>query len=428
MGDWYRSRIVTALGLQRWDLSEEVLHRDVPLLGRSGLYGLPGGLFRPEDVEPVLLRVLPRVTAESGIDFSTPPRLRLRPNGTSTEGRVYYTGPRRTPQPARVKLDIASDEIVVRPPVLERIAHPYPDIFPTAGTIRCYSFDELFAEKIRAMAQRGRPRDLYDIVNLFRRNDLRMYPDAVRSVLVEKCAAKGMAFPIADDFADSPLLVELESEWANMLAHQLPALPPLTPFLEELPLLFAWLDGEVEEVAAPVRGYSQDEDQTWSPPPTVSTWKVGVPLETVRFAAANHLLVELDYQGRTRLIEPYSLRRTRAGSLRLHAERADGSGHRQYRVDEIAGIRATTTPFRPQWPIEFSNKGPLHAPPQFRTLLPSARHTSHSRGSTGTDYLYKCNRCGRRFAHKTRNSALRPHNDSYGSRCSGRSGHLVGTR
>ena len=81
--------------------------------------------------------------------------------------------------------------------MLERIAHPYPDAFPAGGTVRCYSFDELFAEKIRAMAQRGRPRDLYDIVNLFRRNDLRMYPDAIRSALVEKCAAKSIAVPTA---------------------------------------------------------------------------------------------------------------------------------------------------------------------------------------------------------------------------------------
>jgi len=55
------------------------------------------------------------------------------------------------------------------------IAHPYPD-GPLPGKVRCYSFEELFAEKIRAMAQRARPRDLYDIINLFRRNDLRLYP------------------------------------------------------------------------------------------------------------------------------------------------------------------------------------------------------------------------------------------------------------
>jgi predicted nucleotidyltransferase component of viral defense system/DNA-directed RNA polymerase subunit RPC12/RpoP len=389
---------------------------------------LPGGPLRPDDVAPLLVRTLERVTAESGIDFSTAPRLRSRPNDISTEGRVYYTGPRRTPQPARVKLDISADEPVVRPPVLRQIGHPYPDAFPSTGTVRCYSFDELFAEKIRAMAQRARPRDLYDIINLFRRSDLRMYPGAIRSALGEKCAAKGIAVPAAADFDDSPLLVELESEWANMLAHQLPALPPLAPFLEELPRLFAWLEGHVEEELAVAMPYDRDEDQTWSPPPTVYTWRAGVPLETVRFAAANHLLVELVYDGRTRLIEPYSLRRTRAGNLILHAQRADGSGHRSYRVDKIAGLRATTTPFRPRFAIEFSARGPLHAPPQHRTLAAPAARTTRSPRVGGTEYIYECSRCGREFAHSTRNTSLRPHKDQFGSRCPGRSGRYVGTR
>lgn len=393
---------------------------------------LPGGPFRPEEVQPLLERCLARIANESGIDFSTPPRLRLRPNETSTEGRVYYIGPRRTPQPARVKLDLSADEKVVRPPVLQQVAHPYPDTFPSGGMIRCYSFDELFAEKIRAMAQRGRPRDLYDIVNLFRRNDLRMFPEAIRSALVEKCAAKSIAVPTADDFEDSPLLVELESEWSNMLGHQLPALPPLAPFLEELPLLFAWLEGEVEEVAASSIAYGRDEDQTWSPPPMVATWRAGVPLEAVRFAAANHLLVELAYDGSTRLIEPYALRRTRAGRLMLHAERADGSGHRSYGVDKIAGVRVTTTPFRPRFPIEFSAHGPLHAPPQYRTLVrPGARRSpsrSPQRRTSTREYLYECYRCGRQFVHTTRNSSLRAHKDAHGYRCTGRSGRYVGMR
>ena len=222
-------------------------------------------------------------------------------------------------------------------------------LFPAGGTIRRYSFDELFAEKIRAMAQRGRPRDLYDIISLFRRSDLRMYPDAIRSALTEKCAAKSIAVPTAADFVGSPLLIELESEWSNCWASA-PGVASFAPFLGELPMLFAWLDGQVSEVAASVIAYGDDEDESWSPPPSVSTWRVGVPLETVRFAAANHLLVELAYDGRTRLIEPYSLRRTRTGDLILHAERADGSGHRTYRVERIQALRTTTMPFLPRFP------------------------------------------------------------------------------
>ena len=214
-----------------------------------------------------------------------------------------------------------------------------------------------------------------------------------------------------------------------MLGHQLPALPPLTPFLDELPLLFAWLDGEVEEIVASTIAYGRDEDESWSPPPSVSTWGMGVPLETVRFAAANHLLVELAYDGRIRLVEPYSLRRTRAGNLILHAERADGSGHRSYRVERIQGLRTTTTPFRPRFPIEFSARGPLHAPPQYRTLAPPSSRTSRSRASsTSIEYVYRCNRCGRQFAHTQRNSTLRQHKDPDGNRCSGRYGTFVEQR
>lgn len=178
--------------VREWQLTEEVVEKDYvlgwllwglsrdPVLGERWVFKggtclkkcyiethrfsedldftvLPRGPYRPEDIEPYLARTLAQVYDASGIDFSTrPPALRLRPDGRSTEGRVYYIGPRQTPQAARVKLDISANEKVIRPPVLRQIAHPYPD-GPLQGQVRCYSFEELFAEKIRAMAQRARP-------------------------------------------------------------------------------------------------------------------------------------------------------------------------------------------------------------------------------------------------------------------------------
>ena len=389
---------------------------------------LPGGPYRPGQIEPLLGRTLARVHDASGIDFSSrEPALRLRPDELSTEGRVYYIGPRRTPQAARVKLDITANETVVRPPVLREIAHPYPD-GPLPGRVRCYSFEELFAEKIRAMAQRARPRDLYDIINLFRRNDLRLYPELIRQALEEKCAAKGIATPTAADFVGSPLITALEGDWSQMLAHQLPALPPLQAFLDELPLLLGWLEGTAELEDLPPLPGAQDED-AWSPPPTVATWGVGIPLETVRFAATNHLCVELRYDGRWRLIEPYSLRRSSAGRLLLHAERSDGSGHRTYGVDKIAALRVTTTPFRPRYPVEFSSQGPLRASPQSRTSTgPAARRASSGARRSSPVHLYRFSRCGREFSHSRRDATLRTHKDSYGYPCPGRHGTYAGTR
>jgi predicted nucleotidyltransferase component of viral defense system len=329
---------------------------------------LPGGPYLPGDIEPRLLVSLARASDASGINFAIrPPLLNLRPDGLSVEGRVYYTGPRGTPTAARVKFDITANEKVVRPPVLQEIQHPYPDTLPAPARVRCYSFEELFAEKLRAMAQRGRPRDLYDIINLFRRNDLRLYPDEIRTALTEKCAVKGIPVPTAADFVDPQFLAVLEADWPNMLRHQLPALPPLAGFLEELPLLFGWLNGTVQSEHLPPPSFSSNENEDWSPPPTVATWGFRAPLEAVRFAATNHLCVELAYHGSTRLIEPYSLRQSKAGRTLLHAERADNTGHRTYGVDEIEWLRVTTVPFRPRFPIEFSTHGPLHAPLQRRT-------------------------------------------------------------
>ena len=312
--------------------------------------------------------------------------------------------------------------------MLREIAHPYPD-GPLTARVRCYSFEEVFAEKLRALAQRARPRDLYDVVNLFRRNDLRLYPDLIRTALVEKCEVKNVPMPSANQFTNAALRATLEADWANMLAHQLPVLPPAQGFLDELPQLFGWLEGSVVfETLAPVPA-GANEDSSWSPPPTAATWGVGVPLESLRFAATNHLLVDLGYDGQTRLIEPYALRRSSTGRLLLHAERADGTGHRTYGVDKIAGLRVTTTPFRPRFPIEFSARGSLQAPLQSRSAPGWRAPAAQPRIPYGQpQYVYACNVCGREFAHSRRNAALRKHKDPYGYPCRGRSGRYVGRR
>ncbi len=102
-----------------------------------------------------------------------------------------------------------------------------------------------------------------------------------------------------------------------------------------------------------VAPYAPQEDALWVPPGTAQTWGFTAPLETIRFAAVNHLLVELGYGGSVRTIEPYSLRSTRAGNLVMHAIRADSGEHRSYRVDRIQSARATNQTFSPKYAIEF---------------------------------------------------------------------------
>lgn len=326
---------------------------------------VPGGPMHAVDVEPCVRDVLSRVGEESGIDFTTQsPMYKTDPSGMYTEARIYYQGPRGARKVAKIKLDLNAAEVVARPTVWREIAHPYPDQLPAPGKVRCYAFEEVFAEKIRAMGERSRPRDLYDIVNLFRREDLRSNPDTIRDVLEEKCRSKGIPVPTFESIEAAGVLPVLEADWENMLAHQLPVLPPFDDFWAELPRLFAWLHRKVvvPALTAVAPGTEELPCTDWAPPPTVHAWNLPVPLEAVRFAAANHLCVRLGYQGTTRLIEPYSLRQTRAGHLLLYAITADTGELRGYRVDDIESVEATTRAFAPRFRIELSATGPTATP------------------------------------------------------------------
>jgi predicted nucleotidyltransferase component of viral defense system len=54
----------------------------------------------------------------------------------------------------------------VLPSIRREVFHPYSDR-PEGGIwANCYAYEEAFGEKLRALGERTRPRDLYDVVNL----------------------------------------------------------------------------------------------------------------------------------------------------------------------------------------------------------------------------------------------------------------------
>ena len=220
-----------------------------------------------------------------------------------------------------------------------------------------------------------------------------------------------------------------------MLGHQLPALPPIESFLSVLPEFFDWLGGQ--ERAVPilaVHPLAHDTQVIRGPAGTIGfAGRSPSFIETIRFAAANRMCVELDYrdeQGRrsTRIIEPYSLRRTQAGDILLMAVRAESSEPRSYRMDRIVGARATERTYAPRYPIELTPTGPLSIPAKevvARTSSPSwGRFAIGQRRSakTGPTYVYRCPVCGKEFERKRRDATLRQHKNRSGSNCYGRIG------
>jgi predicted nucleotidyltransferase component of viral defense system len=323
---------------------------------------LPGGPVKPGEVEPLLQEIFGRIYECSGINFrEKPPFIRMRPDGRSVEGRVYYRGPRNAPDFARIKIDLTTAEQIILPTVPRQISHPYPDPFPAPATIRCYSFAELFAEKIRAMGERSRPRDLYDIINLFRRKEIHPHAALIHSVYHQKCESKGIEVFTFHSLETSRYRIELETEWANMLGHQLPVLPPFDDFWQELPNLFGWLDGKLTPDKLTPIPFAADEEKHWSPPPAMLIWGQKAPLEPLRFAAANHLCVNLGYEDAKRLMEPYCLRQAKDGYFVLHAMDNTTGELRTYRIDRLQSIQVTRTTFKPRHAIELISTGPLIA-------------------------------------------------------------------
>ena len=300
----------------------------------------------------------------------------------SCQGKISYKGPvSSTHALPRIKLDLTADERVVLPPVRAQIFHPYSDAPEGGIEVLAYDYIEAFAEKFRALAERTRPRDLYDVVHLYRNTEARPEPQRFMEVLQAKCEFKGISVPRMADL--EPHRAHLEAGWIHMLQHQLPALLPVTTFWEAFPEIFDWLRGAVAQplAAMPVGADNRLIRERVVDLPAGSQGLSRI--EMIRFAAANRVLVEIDYRDKqgnrsTRAIEAYSLRRSRARDVLLMAVRADSGQPRSYLVDSILGVKPTQTPFTPRHPIELTPSGPQSLPTTSRS---SAGNTFGSGGT-----------------------------------------------
>lgn len=116
--------------------------------------------------------------------------------------------------------DLTQHEPVVDEPVLRRVLHPYPDELPADTLVQTYSMEELIAEKTRALYERSRPRDLYDVVFILGGDSHGIDLTHAREVFGEKCGAKQLTIPSLRDMLELvERAEELRTEWAKMLAH-----------------------------------------------------------------------------------------------------------------------------------------------------------------------------------------------------------------
>lgn len=395
----------------------------------------PDAPYTQDEIVAQLRELTAHVAELSGLEFPAD-LVDLKPRhnkqGQSTfEGRIAYRGPLAYPGSPKVRFDITRHEPIIDEPAERSILHPYPDALPDGSVVLTYSFEELVAEKTRALLERSRPRDLYDVVHLLENAPSNLNLVEVRRLFAEKCTSKHLPVPSSTEFIRNVGSdAELRSEWANMLAHQLPALPDLDAMLSRLPAVLGWLEAPSKPL--PEMQLPQVPVAPGLAPivaPGIRYWGGGSPLETIRFAATNRLLLEFDYHGRHRVVEPYSVRQAGTGNVLLYAWETVAGHIKAYKLDEMSRVSAMSQTFSPRYQVEISAFGPIQvaAPrPQVRTARPVRR--GFGSRSQGPRYIFECSYCGKRFEHRTNDPTLRQHKDKSGFNCPGRRGYWVDTR
>jgi predicted nucleotidyltransferase component of viral defense system len=318
----------------------------------------PDAPYSQDALTDDLRAIVSRAAELSGLEFSTnliDVRPRRNQQGQETfEGRVAYRGPLAYPGRPKIRFDLTRHEPILDAAASRRVLHPYPDELPADALVSAYSFHELLAEKVRALRERSRPRDLYDVVHLLENTPALMNFVDVHALFDRKCTGKGIAVPSnAELTAAVTVDAELRAEWANMLAHQLPALPDLDVFLGKLPGLLTWLDApSAPPIESRLPFVPAQAAHRPIAAPGIRYWGANSPVESIRFAASNRLLVEFDYHGVHRHVEPYSIRQPRTGNVLLYGWELAAGHIKAFKIDEMFNVRATGAGFTPKYRVE----------------------------------------------------------------------------
>lgn len=273
----------------------------------------------------------------------------------STQGKIGFVGPEAKPTTPKIKIDLANDELIASTPKRGHVIHEYSD-WNTETSVLSYSLEELAAEKIRALAQRCSPRDLYDVVHLCRNPNLVGRETYVNSLLKSKSDFVGILTPTLESVQTEENYQNIAADWVGMLGHQLP--PPLIPvdvFWNELPEIFAWLEGQSRFGKLGSAEIGNDGSVLLNSS-SVNFARLGFDMNLLRYCAFNLVKIELYYvpekgEEGWRLVEPYSLRQTQDGNILLYLVNDRGS-LRSYRLDRVHGIRASHETFIPKFKVE----------------------------------------------------------------------------
>ncbi len=186
--------------------------------------------FPPSDLEEHLQEWYRVVEADTGVRVAT--RDIHKPDGYARI-RIQFQGP--LGQPATIFMDLTFDEPVLVKPLRRAI---FTDPFPLEpGRVLVYALEELAAEKLRSILERGKSRDYYDVWRLLRDHADALDPQLTRRLFIQKCVHKHLENADVEALLDPEKVAGAERYWNADLSRQLGNLPDFRVVVDELRVL-----------------------------------------------------------------------------------------------------------------------------------------------------------------------------------------------
>lgn len=366
-----------------------------------------------------LNRVCDFVQNRSGVAFQKD-RNRIEEKATSDgdrkvyEVRLYFQDFYGNPHTITisVRLDVAQFDRVYLPIQSRYLIHPYSDSDICTVQMKCQKLEELLAAKLKCLLQRRHSYDLYDYVySVFLNRHIEINRSEIVQVFLKKTIFEGSPGAARGLLLELPFEV-FRSIWAKYIVCPKQSLIEfdiaLGKFKESIELLFGHFRkdryGEVAFFPSNFRNPIMD-------------------------AASNLTLLEVMYDGRRRLVEPYSLtfkrRKDGFGQEYLYVYdltggRTSGPGVKTFLHSKLQTVQVTSIKFEPRFTVDLGKAGGWATQPFFSS--PSRRRLL---GTSTQIYVVECSYCGKRFPRKQYDVRLRKHKDRYGNECYGRSGYFA---
>ncbi len=121
-----------------------------------------------------------------------------------------------------IKLDISFSEKILAKPTWKKIIHPYSDSGILLNhLIPCYTLTEIMAEKLRALIQRNRPRDIYDVWYISKVIEKSEFT-RIKVLLLRKSNSKNIEITNVEQFVNEQKQRKNKRAWENSLKQHLP--------------------------------------------------------------------------------------------------------------------------------------------------------------------------------------------------------------